>query len=153
MTSSPASPLTHAMSSSTKVSVDLVGGGHAVTPRLPQASRGQGLPLLAWHKAGAAPWGMVPAQGMPSAMAGPCGGAGCAPVRAVCWGQLSACLHCSGGLQDRSLSLLTLCFFHLPPRPGKYHFCRGSFYWRMTPHYQVDRVGYVKYDILECPQH
>ncbi|NXP31998.1 MMP9 protein, partial [Leiothrix lutea] len=36
---------------------------------------------------------------------------------------------------------------------GKYHFCRGSFYWRMTPRYQVDRVGYVKYDILQCPQH
>uniref|UniRef100_A0A8D0KZD8 Matrix metalloproteinase-9 n=1 Tax=Strix occidentalis caurina TaxID=311401 RepID=A0A8D0KZD8_STROC len=35
----------------------------------------------------------------------------------------------------------------------KYHFCRGSFYWRMTPRYQVDRVGYVKYDILQCPQH
>ncbi|XP_030826211.1 matrix metalloproteinase-9 [Camarhynchus parvulus] len=35
---------------------------------------------------------------------------------------------------------------------GKYHFCRGSFYWRMTPRYQVDRVGYVKYDILQCPQ-
>ncbi|NXX14825.1 MMP9 protein, partial [Podargus strigoides] len=36
---------------------------------------------------------------------------------------------------------------------GKYHFCRGSFYWRMTSRYQVDRVGYVKYDILQCPQH
>ncbi|NWX95254.1 MMP9 protein, partial [Nothoprocta ornata] len=35
----------------------------------------------------------------------------------------------------------------------KYHFCQGSFYWRMTPHYQVDRVGYVKYDILQCPEH
>ncbi|XP_049672998.1 matrix metalloproteinase-9 [Accipiter gentilis] len=35
----------------------------------------------------------------------------------------------------------------------KYHFCQGSFYWRMTPRYQVDRVGYVKYDILQCPQH
>ncbi|KAM6112787.1 matrix metalloproteinase-9 [Pterocles gutturalis] len=35
----------------------------------------------------------------------------------------------------------------------KYHFCRGSFYWRMTPRYQVDRVGYLKYDILQCPQH
>uniref|UniRef100_A0A8C6IVR5 Matrix metalloproteinase-9 n=1 Tax=Melopsittacus undulatus TaxID=13146 RepID=A0A8C6IVR5_MELUD len=35
----------------------------------------------------------------------------------------------------------------------KYYFCHGSFYWRMTPRYQVDRVGYVKYDILQCPQH
>ncbi|XP_010213896.1 PREDICTED: matrix metalloproteinase-9-like [Tinamus guttatus] len=35
----------------------------------------------------------------------------------------------------------------------KYHFCQGSFYWRMTPRYQVDRVGYVKYDILQCPEH
>ncbi|KAJ7423239.1 matrix metalloproteinase-9-like [Pitangus sulphuratus] len=35
----------------------------------------------------------------------------------------------------------------------KYHFCRGDFYWRMTPRYQVDRVGYIKYDILQCPQH
>lgn len=41
----------------------------------------------------------------------------------------------------------------LPPRPDKYHFCQGSFYWRMTPRYQVDRVGYVKYDLLQCPQH
>ncbi|POI26946.1 hypothetical protein CIB84_009304 [Bambusicola thoracicus] len=35
----------------------------------------------------------------------------------------------------------------------KYHFCRDSFYWRMTPRYQVDRVGYVRYDLLQCPQH
>ena len=49
--------------------------------------------------------------------------------------------------------LLTLCSLCLPPRPDKYHFCQGSFYWRMTPRYQVDRVGYVKYDILQCPQH
>lgn len=41
----------------------------------------------------------------------------------------------------------------LPPRPDKYHFCQGTFYWRMTPRYQVDRVGYVKYDLLQCPQH
>lgn len=49
--------------------------------------------------------------------------------------------------------LLTLRSLCLPPRPDKYHFCQGSFYWRMTPRYQVDRVGYVKYDILQCPQH
>lgn len=48
--------------------------------------------------------------------------------------------------------LLTLHSLRPPPCPGKYHFCRGSFYWRMTPRYQVDRVGYVKYDILQCPQ-
>ncbi|XP_074867549.1 matrix metalloproteinase-9 isoform X2 [Carettochelys insculpta] len=35
---------------------------------------------------------------------------------------------------------------------GKYHFCQERFYWRMTPRYQVDRVGYVKYDILNCPE-
>ncbi|XP_025975853.2 matrix metalloproteinase-9 [Dromaius novaehollandiae] len=34
----------------------------------------------------------------------------------------------------------------------KYHFCQGHFCWRMTPRYQVDRVGYLKYDILQCPQ-
>lgn len=49
--------------------------------------------------------------------------------------------------------LLTLHSLRPSPCPGKYHFCRGSFYWRMTPRYQVDRVGYVKYDILQCPQH
>lgn len=49
--------------------------------------------------------------------------------------------------------LLTLHSLCPTPCPGKYHFCRGSFYWRMTPRYQVDRVGYVKYDILQCPQH
>lgn len=37
--------------------------------------------------------------------------------------------------------------------PDKYHFCRDSFYWRMTPRYQVDRVGYIRYDLLQCPQH
>nr|XP_042698460.1 matrix metalloproteinase-9 isoform X3 [Chrysemys picta bellii] len=35
---------------------------------------------------------------------------------------------------------------------GKYHFCQDRFYWRMTPRYQVERVGYVKYDILNCPE-
>ncbi|XP_015271990.1 PREDICTED: matrix metalloproteinase-9 [Gekko japonicus] len=35
---------------------------------------------------------------------------------------------------------------------GKYHFCRNPFCWRMTPQYQVDKVGYLKYDILECPE-
>ncbi|XP_053250779.1 matrix metalloproteinase-9 [Podarcis raffonei] len=35
---------------------------------------------------------------------------------------------------------------------GKYHFCRGPFCWRMTPRYQVDRVGYLKYDVLKCPE-
>lgn len=49
--------------------------------------------------------------------------------------------------------LLTLCSLCHAARPDKYHFCRDSFYWRMTPRYQVDRVGYVKYDLLQCPQH
>ncbi|KAH0619365.1 hypothetical protein JD844_019414 [Phrynosoma platyrhinos] len=35
---------------------------------------------------------------------------------------------------------------------GKYHFCRGPFCWRMTPQYQVDKVGYLKYGILKCPE-
>ncbi|XP_075773170.1 matrix metalloproteinase-9 [Pelodiscus sinensis] len=35
---------------------------------------------------------------------------------------------------------------------GKYHFCQDRFYWRMTPRYQVEQVGYVKYDILNCPE-
>uniref|UniRef100_A0A8C7PBC4 Matrix metalloproteinase-9 n=1 Tax=Oncorhynchus mykiss TaxID=8022 RepID=A0A8C7PBC4_ONCMY len=30
------------------------------------------------------------------------------------------------------------------------YFCRDSFYWRMNSRRQVDRVGYVKYDILKC---
>ncbi|KAM6457666.1 matrix metalloproteinase-9 isoform 1-T1 [Liasis olivaceus] len=34
---------------------------------------------------------------------------------------------------------------------GKYHFCRNPFCWRMTSRYQVDRVGYLKYDVLKCP--
>lgn len=32
------------------------------------------------------------------------------------------------------------------------HFCKDQFYWRMTPRRQVDQVGYVKYDILKCPE-
>lgn len=64
-------------------------------------------------------------------------------------------LCCLGSHRDGSLAelLLTLHSLRPSPCPGKYHFCRGSFYWRMTPRYQVDRVGYVKYDILQCPQH
>nr|XP_020476317.1 matrix metalloproteinase-9 [Monopterus albus] len=33
---------------------------------------------------------------------------------------------------------------------GHYYFCRDRFYWRMNSRRQVDRVGYVKYDILKC---
>uniref|UniRef100_A0A8C7PBJ9 Matrix metalloproteinase-9 n=1 Tax=Oncorhynchus mykiss TaxID=8022 RepID=A0A8C7PBJ9_ONCMY len=33
---------------------------------------------------------------------------------------------------------------------GHIYFCRDSFYWRMNSRRQVDRVGYVKYDILKC---
>ncbi|KAF7235808.1 Matrix metalloproteinase-9 [Varanus komodoensis] len=35
---------------------------------------------------------------------------------------------------------------------GKYYFCRDPFCWRMTPQYQVDKVGYLKYDVLQCPE-
>lgn len=34
---------------------------------------------------------------------------------------------------------------------GHFYFCRQSFYWRMNSRKQVDRVGYVKYDLLQCP--
>ncbi|XP_037391777.1 matrix metalloproteinase-9-like [Pygocentrus nattereri] len=33
---------------------------------------------------------------------------------------------------------------------GHFYFCREKFYWRMTSRRQVDRVGYVKYDLLKC---
>nr|XP_029521154.1 matrix metalloproteinase-9-like [Oncorhynchus nerka] len=33
---------------------------------------------------------------------------------------------------------------------GNSYFCRDSFYWRMNSNRQVDRVGYVKYDLLNC---
>lgn len=33
---------------------------------------------------------------------------------------------------------------------GHFYFCRDRFYWRMNSRRQVDRVGYVKYDILKC---
>uniref|UniRef100_A0A4W5QEJ0 Matrix metalloproteinase-9 n=1 Tax=Hucho hucho TaxID=62062 RepID=A0A4W5QEJ0_9TELE len=33
---------------------------------------------------------------------------------------------------------------------GHVYFCRDRFYWRMNSRRQVDRVGYVKYDILKC---
>lgn len=36
---------------------------------------------------------------------------------------------------------------------GHTYFCRGRFYWRMNSRRQVDRVGYVKYDVLKCPDH
>lgn len=34
---------------------------------------------------------------------------------------------------------------------GHIYFCRDRFYWRMNSRRQVDRVGYVKYDVLKCP--
>uniref|UniRef100_A0A8C6TZU1 Matrix metalloproteinase-9 n=1 Tax=Neogobius melanostomus TaxID=47308 RepID=A0A8C6TZU1_9GOBI len=34
---------------------------------------------------------------------------------------------------------------------GHFYFCRQTFYWRMNSRRQVDRVGYVKYDLLQCP--
>uniref|UniRef100_A0AAX7U2W5 Matrix metalloproteinase-9 n=1 Tax=Astatotilapia calliptera TaxID=8154 RepID=A0AAX7U2W5_ASTCA len=33
---------------------------------------------------------------------------------------------------------------------GHTYFCRDRFYWRMNSRRQVDRVGYVKYDLLKC---
>ncbi|KAG7520331.1 matrix metalloproteinase-9 [Solea senegalensis] len=33
---------------------------------------------------------------------------------------------------------------------GHIYFCRDRFYWRMNSRKQVDRVGYVKYDLLRC---
>ncbi|XP_041861112.1 matrix metalloproteinase-9 [Melanotaenia boesemani] len=33
---------------------------------------------------------------------------------------------------------------------GNFYFCRDRFYWRMNSRRQVDRVGYVKYDLLKC---
>eukprot|EP00079_Xenopus_tropicalis_P008939 XP_002932554.1 PREDICTED: matrix metalloproteinase-9 [Xenopus tropicalis] len=36
---------------------------------------------------------------------------------------------------------------------GKYYFCQDRFFWRMTSRKQVDRVSYVKYDLLHCPEH
>ncbi|PIO26799.1 Matrix metalloproteinase-9 [Aquarana catesbeiana] len=35
---------------------------------------------------------------------------------------------------------------------GKYYFCQDQFFWRMTWRKQVEKVGYVKYDILRCPE-
>nr|XP_023691113.1 matrix metalloproteinase-9 [Paramormyrops kingsleyae] len=34
---------------------------------------------------------------------------------------------------------------------GNIYFCRDRFYWRMNSRRQVDRVGYLKYDVLKCP--
>ncbi|KAK2851325.1 hypothetical protein Q5P01_007601 [Channa striata] len=33
---------------------------------------------------------------------------------------------------------------------GHIYFCRDRFYWRMNSRKQIDRVGYVKYDLLKC---
>ncbi|KAM9751485.1 matrix metalloproteinase-9 [Menidia menidia] len=33
---------------------------------------------------------------------------------------------------------------------GHIYFCRDRFYWRMNSRRQIDRVGYVKYDLLKC---
>ncbi|KAM4622374.1 matrix metalloproteinase-9 [Discoglossus pictus] len=35
---------------------------------------------------------------------------------------------------------------------GKYYFCQDRFFWRMTWRKQVEKVGYVKYDLLNCPE-
>ncbi|XP_067324433.1 matrix metalloproteinase-9 [Anolis sagrei] len=35
---------------------------------------------------------------------------------------------------------------------GKYHFCQSPFCWQVNAQYQVDKVGYLKYDVLKCPE-
>uniref|UniRef100_A0A673N5T9 Matrix metalloproteinase-9-like n=1 Tax=Sinocyclocheilus rhinocerous TaxID=307959 RepID=A0A673N5T9_9TELE len=40
-----------------------------------------------------------------------------------------------------------ICFCYFS---GFFYFCRENFYWRMNARRQVDRVGYVKYDLLKC---
>ncbi|KAF7209720.1 matrix metalloproteinase-9 [Nothobranchius furzeri] len=35
---------------------------------------------------------------------------------------------------------------------GHTYFCRDRFYWRMNSRRQVDRVGYVNYDLLKCAE-
>ncbi|KAM9296700.1 matrix metalloproteinase-9 [Gastrophryne carolinensis] len=35
---------------------------------------------------------------------------------------------------------------------GKYYFCQDQFFWRMTWRKQVEKVGYVKYDVVRCPE-
>ncbi|XP_063816534.1 matrix metalloproteinase-9 [Pseudophryne corroboree] len=35
---------------------------------------------------------------------------------------------------------------------GKYYFLQDHFFWRMTWRKQVEKVGYVKYDLLRCPE-
>lgn len=46
--------------------------------------------------------------------------------------------------RERRLILVIVCIV------GNSYFCRDSFYWRMNSNRQVDRVGYVKYDLLNC---
>ena len=33
---------------------------------------------------------------------------------------------------------------------GHIYFCRDRFYWRMNSRRQINRVGYIKYDLLQC---
>ncbi|XP_068118031.1 matrix metalloproteinase-9 [Hyperolius riggenbachi] len=35
---------------------------------------------------------------------------------------------------------------------GKYYFLQDQFFWRMTWRKQVEKVGYVKYDVVRCPE-
>ncbi|KAJ6655560.1 hypothetical protein lerEdw1_005031 [Lerista edwardsae] len=35
---------------------------------------------------------------------------------------------------------------------GKFHFCSGLFCWQMNSHHYVEKVGYLKYDVLRCPE-
>jgi ribosomal protein L33 len=49
-----------------------------------------------------------------------------------------------------------MSFLHLtcqsesPSTLGHIYFCRDRFYWRMNSRRQVNRVGYIKYDLLKC---
>ena len=45
--------------------------------------------------------------------------------------------------------------WYLPFPAGKAHFCQDRFYWRVNSQNdvnQVDEVGYVTFDFLQCPE-
>lgn len=97
-------------------------------------------------------WGMAQGQEMPSAQWVPEVGLAGAQ-QGFCARSRFLCPYHMGGHWVGCSQLWPPADPAFPPGPDKYYFCHGSFYWRMTPRYQVDRVGYVKYDILQCPQH
>lgn len=53
-------------------------------------------------------------------------------------------------LEEISFLFLSNRFLNCISTLGHFYFCRDRFYWRMNSQRQVDRVGYVKYDILKC---